>query len=87
MPRKGFSRIASRTHASRPWAASSDMQSPIAPWPGKTTRSAAATRAGSAVTRTSTASPPTYRTAFSTERRLPIPKSMIATCCTASVSG
>ena len=61
------------------------MQSPIAPWPGKMIRSAAATRSGSEVTSTSTAAPPTYRTAFSTERRFPMPKSMIATCCIGSV--
>ncbi len=48
------------------------MQSGMAPWPGKTTRSAAVTTAGSDVTRTVIFGA-TCSIAFATERRLPIP--------------
>ena len=48
------------------------LQSGIAPWPGKTTRSAPATTAGSAVT-TTPRPPATCSSACDTERRLPMP--------------
>ena len=45
MPRKGLLAAAAMTAGRRPRQSSSRMQSGIAPWPGNTTRSAAATRA------------------------------------------
>ncbi len=48
------------------------MQSGIAPWPGKTTRSARRIAAGSDVMATSSAGA-TCTSAFCTERRLPMP--------------
>ena len=72
MPRKGLSREASSTGSTRPRAASSRMQSGIAPCPGTTTRSAARIAAASAVTSTP-ALGATCSSAFDTERRLPMP--------------
>jgi hypothetical protein len=48
------------------------MQSGIAPWPGKTMRSAARISAGSALMRT-VADGATCSSALATERRLPMP--------------
>ena len=71
---------ASSTASCRPDSRSSRMQSGIAPWPGSTTRSAANTSSGLAVTTTSNAAPllfassrATCNTACDTERRLPMP--------------
>ena len=74
-PMSGLLAAASSTAASRPDSRSSRMQSGIAPWPGRTTRSAANTSSGLPVTMTrkSSASRATCATACETERRLPIP--------------
>jgi hypothetical protein len=58
--------------ARKPRVSISRMQSGIAPWPGKTTRSAAVTSAGSDETSTWRPSA-TWASACQTERRLPIP--------------
>ncbi len=55
-PSRGFVAAASRTAASSPESRSWRMQSGIAPWPGRTTRSAAATTSGSDVTTTAISS-------------------------------
>ncbi len=72
MPRKGLSAAARTTAGRKPRADSSRMQSGMAPWPGTTTRSAAAMSAGFAVTRTRAAGA-TCSMALATERRFPMP--------------
>ena len=62
--------MAARIGSTSPRWRSSSMASPKAPTPGTTTRSAAATTAGSEVTVTS---PPTATSARATLRRLPMP--------------
>ncbi|RZL32385.1 MAG: hypothetical protein EOP35_20170, partial [Rubrivivax sp.] len=58
----------------QPDAASSAMQSRMAPWPGSTTRSAARITSGSQVMATSKPCPSAaWITACDTERRLPMP--------------
>ncbi len=78
MPRNGRPGRRSRSIASRmpSTAASPAAQSANAPWPGSTTRSAAATCAGSAVTVTSAAIPAcsaARASARAAEVRLPLP--------------
>ena len=71
MPSTGVPRaMASRSAASTPLWRMASAQAGMAPCPGTTTRSAARTASGSRVT---TTRPPTSRSAFSTERRLPAP--------------
>jgi hypothetical protein len=73
-PNSGFVAAACRTASTRPESCSSRMQSRIAPCPGSTTRSAASTSSGRAVTMTSKPLPAaTWSTACETERRLPMP--------------
>jgi hypothetical protein len=73
-PIKGLLAAASSTASCRPESRSSRMQSRMAPWPGSTTRSAARTSSGRAVTITSSPlSAATCITACDTLRRLPMP--------------
>ena len=72
MPRNGFVRAASSTAARRPRPSISRTQSGIAPWPGKTTRSARFTTSASLVIVTSSPAP-TCSIALATECRLPMP--------------
>ena len=72
MPRKGLLAAACLTTSVKPRAASSRMQSGIAPTPGNTTRVAAAMTAGSDVTAIF-ASGATCSNAFDTDSRLPMP--------------
>ena len=62
--------MAARSESATPLRCMAAAHSGIEPWPGTTTRSARATAAGSRVTTTSA---PTWRSAFSTERRFPAP--------------
>ena len=72
MPRNGRSRMAASTLSASPLARRPFMQSGMALWPGRTTRSASRIAAASAETSTSR-SGATWASAFATERRLPMP--------------